>query len=52
MARYSMPFFLHFHPDYLIETLPGVTADAPDRRPQPITARDYLEERLREIRLA
>jgi isopenicillin N synthase-like dioxygenase len=53
VARYSMPFFLHFHPDYTIETLPGcVTADAPDRHPHPITARDYLNERLREIRLA
>ena len=23
-ARYSMPFFLHFRPDFLIETLPGL----------------------------
>jgi isopenicillin N synthase-like dioxygenase len=53
VARYSMPFFLHFQPDYRIETLPGcVTADAPDRYPEPVTARAYLAERLREIRLA
>jgi isopenicillin N synthase-like dioxygenase len=53
VARYSMPFFLHFAPDYLIQTLPGcVGADAPDRYPEPITARAYLAERLAEINLA
>ncbi len=53
MPRYSTPFFLHFAPDYLIETLPGcITADRPNRYPVPITANDYLEERLREIKLA
>ena len=47
VARYSTPFFLHFAPDYLIETLPScVTPDRPDRYPTPITAHDYLEERL------
>ncbi len=52
-SRYSMPFFLHFRPDYLIETLPGcVDADHPDLYPEPITAHDYLQERLREIGLA
>jgi isopenicillin N synthase-like dioxygenase len=52
-ARYSMPFFLHFNPDFLIETLPScIGPDAPDRYPQPITAHDYLLERLREIKLA
>jgi len=51
-ARYSMPFFLHFAPDYRIETLPGcVTAANPDRYPQGITANAYLLQRLREIRL-
>jgi isopenicillin N synthase-like dioxygenase len=51
-ARYSMPFFLHFRPDFLIETLPGcVAADRPDLYPQPITAHDFLLERLREIKL-
>jgi isopenicillin N synthase-like dioxygenase len=53
MARYSKPFFLHFAPDYLIETLPGcVTAAASDRYPNPVTADGYLHERLREIKLA
>ncbi|HEY0446976.1 MAG TPA: 2OG-Fe(II) oxygenase family protein, partial [Allosphingosinicella sp.] len=51
-ARYSMPFFLHFRPDFLIETLPGcVAADRPNLYPQPITAHDFLLERLREIKL-
>lgn len=51
-SRYSTPFFLHFNPDFLIETLPGcVTADNPDRYPEPVTANDYLVERLREIGL-
>ncbi|MCH4891570.1 MULTISPECIES: isopenicillin N synthase family dioxygenase [unclassified Sphingomonas] len=50
--RYSMPFFLHPAPDFLIRTLPGcVSADNPDRYPTPITAHDYLHERLVEIGL-
>ncbi len=50
-SRYSMPFFLHFRPDFLIEPLPQcVDADA---APQPpILAHDYLMQRLREIGLA
>jgi isopenicillin N synthase-like dioxygenase len=52
-ARYSTPFFLHFNSDYLIRTLPScVDAAHPDRHPTPITANDYLQERLREIKLA
>jgi isopenicillin N synthase-like dioxygenase len=51
-ARYSMPFFLHFRPDYWIETLPScIDAEHPNHYPQPITAHDYLMQRLREIRL-
>jgi len=50
--RYSMPFFLHPNPDFLIEVLPQcISAENPSRYPQPITANDYLLERLREIRL-
>lgn len=53
LPRYSIPFFLHFAPDYLIETLPScVDAAHPNRYPEPITAQDFLYERLREIRLA
>jgi isopenicillin N synthase-like dioxygenase len=52
-SRYSTPFFLHFNPDYEIRTLAScVDAAHPDRYPQPITADAYLQERLREIKLA
>jgi isopenicillin N synthase-like dioxygenase len=51
--RYSTPFFLHFNSDYLIQTLPGcIDAQHPDRNPEPITADGYLQERLKEIKLA
>ena len=50
--RYSTPFFLHANPDYLIKTLPQcVDATHPDRYPTPITANEYLMQRLREIKL-
>ncbi|WP_374942107.1 isopenicillin N synthase family dioxygenase [Sphingomonas sp.] len=51
-SRYSMPFFLHPAPDFPIETLPGtITPDNPNRYPTPITAHDYLHQRLVEIGL-
>ena len=50
-ARYSMPFFLHFRPDYVIETLPQ-TVPAGESAPEPISSHDYLMQRLREINLA
>ena len=51
-SRYSMPFFLHFKPDYMIETLPScVSEDNPNRYPEPLSSHDYLLERLREINL-
>ncbi|WP_379548184.1 isopenicillin N synthase family dioxygenase [Qipengyuania sp. DSG2-2] len=59
-ARYSMPFFLHFRPDYLIDPASLQAAqdsesgrgNAPvaDAQP-PITAHDFLMQRLREINL-
>jgi isopenicillin N synthase-like dioxygenase len=50
--RYSIPFFLHPNPDFVIETLPNcITPDNPNRYLEPITAQGYLEQRLREIRL-
>ena len=52
-ARYSMPFFLHFRPDYVIETLPGCIDPAhPADHPEPISSHDFLMQRLREINLA
>jgi isopenicillin N synthase-like dioxygenase len=51
-SRYSMPFFLHPAPDFLIKTLPQtITSDNPNRYPTPITAQNYLTERLIEIGL-
>jgi isopenicillin N synthase-like dioxygenase len=50
-SRYSMPFFLHFRPDYLIEPLPECLRGQREGDP-PITAHDFLQERLREIKLA
>ncbi len=51
-SRYSLPFFQHYTSDYLIETLPGcASAQTPNRYPKPITADDYLQERLAEIKL-
>ena len=52
-ARYSMPFFLHFRPDYVIETLPSCIDPAhPTDHPEAISSHDYLMQRLREINLA
>ncbi len=48
--RYSMPFFLHFAPDVLIEPLPVFVKPGHPAYP-PITAQDYLTERLQEIGL-
>lgn len=51
-SRYSIPFFVHPNPDFTIRTLPGcISAGNPDRYPQPITANEFLELRLREINL-
>ena len=51
-SRYSMPFFLHLRSDFPIATLPQcVSAENPDRYPEPILADDYLRERLIEIGL-
>ncbi len=50
--RYSIPFFLHPNPEFVIESLPScVTKARPNRYPVPITATAYLDERLREIGL-
>ncbi len=52
IPRYSMPFFLHFASDFLIETLPScISARRPNLYPVPITADGYLQQRLKEIGL-
>ena len=50
-ARYSMPFFLHFRSDFLIDPLKETVAAGEQPKWPPITANDYLQERLREIKL-
>ena len=51
-ARYSLPFFLHPNPEFVIASLPSCVSDArPDRYPTPITADAYLQQRLRQIGL-
>ena len=50
-SRYSMPFFLHFRSDFLIEALPGTVPTGGQPKWPPITANEYLQERLREIKL-
>ena len=52
IPRYSMPFFLHLASDVLIETLPScVDGEHPNLYPDPITANDFLVQRLIEIGL-
>ncbi len=48
--RYSTPFFLHFNQDVMIEALPQCLEEGGKAEP-PITAQNYLLERLREIGL-
>jgi len=50
-SRYSMPFFLHFRSDFCIEALPGTVPPGEQPKEPPITADDYLQKRLREIKL-
>jgi len=50
-SRYSMPFFLHFRSDFLIEPLRGTVPPGEEPKWRPITANEYLQERLREIKL-
>ena len=50
-ARYSMPFFLHFRSDFTIEALAETLTDGEPPKWPPITADDYLQERLAEIKL-
>ncbi|MDJ0979056.1 MAG: 2-oxoglutarate and iron-dependent oxygenase domain-containing protein [Erythrobacter sp.] len=52
-SRYSMPFFLHFRPDYLIEPLESCVDEMGSESAEPpISAHDFLMQRLQEINLA
>ena len=50
-SRYSMPYFLHFRSDFLIEALPRTVPPGEQPKWPPITADEYLQGRLREIKL-
>ena len=50
-ARFSMPFFLHFNPDFPIAALPSCVGPGRPEPLPPILAEEYLQERLREIKL-
>ncbi|MEQ1497883.1 MAG: 2-oxoglutarate and iron-dependent oxygenase domain-containing protein [Novosphingobium sp.] len=51
-SRFSMPFFLHLRSDFAIKTLEQcITPQNPDRYPDPITADQFLQQRLIEIGL-
>ena len=50
-SRFSMPFFLHFRSDFCIEALPGTVPPGEQPKWPPCTADEYLQERLREIKL-
>lgn len=51
-ARYSIPFFMHPDPDFVIETLPQcVSAGNPDRYPESLSAHEFLLQRLRENKM-
>nr|WP_255573902.1 2-oxoglutarate and iron-dependent oxygenase domain-containing protein [Erythrobacter sp. SCSIO 43205] len=51
-SRYSMPFFLHFRPDYMIEPLEECAAKEGAKVEPAISSHDFLLQRLREINLA
>ena len=50
-SRYSMPFFLHPAPDFMLTALPQCVTEENPLRDPPISSHDYLMERLREIGL-
>lgn len=50
-SRYSIPFFLHPRSEMRLDCLPSCITESNPLRYEPITAGEYLEERLREIGL-
>ncbi len=52
LSRYSIPFFVHPNPDWFIETLPScVTDQNPNKYAEGILAEEFLQQRLKEIKL-
>jgi isopenicillin N synthase-like dioxygenase len=50
-SRYSMPFFMHPSPEVRLDVLPQCISDAHPQKFTPITAGEYLQQRLNEIGL-
>jgi len=51
-SRYSIPFFVHPNPNWVIETLDSCCSeDNPNKYQEAILAEDFLQERLKEIKL-
>jgi len=50
-SRYSMPFFMHPNPDVALDCLPQCVSDDNPIKYPPISADEYLKERLRAIGL-
>ena len=51
-SRYSIPFFVHPNPNWVIETLDSCCSeDKPNKYQEAILAEDFLQERLKEIKL-
>ena len=46
-ARYSMPFFIHPHPDTMLTPLPACVGHSDGLRYEHISAHEYLQNRLR-----
>ena len=50
--RYSVPYFLHPNPDVMLDPLAScITPDNPRRYDSSISSHEYLQQRLREIKL-
>lgn len=50
--RYSVPYFLHPNPDVVLDPLPScITPENPNHYPTSITSHEFLQQRLREIKL-
>ena len=47
--RYSMPFFIHPHPDYVLRPVESCVSEAHPRKWEDVTAEDFLRERLIDI---
>ena len=50
-VRYSMPFFCHPRPEVMLDCPPSLLEEGERKRFEPITAHDFLIQRLREIGL-